>query len=83
MTPFRYFQRAKAYSAEWKEATWLSRHSDAGKTLSLRGTVGVTDAVLRRLKSLPQDQRPSIESYTTVRLHDLQVHTQQNPLLAL
>ena len=62
------------YSAEWRGDTWLIRHEDAGKTLSLRGTVGMTKAGLRRLKSLPANEMPAYEHPTTVRLHDYQAH---------
>ena len=62
------------YRAKWREDTWLARHVDAGGTLSLRGTVGVTKGGVRRLENLPVGQRPSIEHFTTVRNHDYQAH---------
>ena len=62
------------YKAEWREDTWMQRHEDTGKTLSLRGTSGVTKAGLRRLKNMSDEQRPAHEHYTTIRLHDYQAH---------
>ena len=62
------------YSAEWRLDTWKQRHEDAGRTVSLRGAVGVTVAGLRRLKSLPKSEVPAYEHPTTVRLHDYQAH---------
>ena len=62
------------YSAEWRLDTWKQRHEDAGRTISLRGAVGVTKAGLRRLKSLPKSEVPAYEHPTTVRLHDYQAH---------
>ena len=49
------------YCANWRENTWLTRHEDAGVTLSLRGAVGVIKGGVRRLKHLPEGQsaRPS------------------------
>ena len=62
------------YTVEWREASYLTRHFDAGVTLSLRGTSGVTKGGLRRLTSLPESERPKVEHFTTLRLHDQQVH---------
>ena len=62
------------YCANWRENTWLTRHEDAGVTLSLRGAVGVIKGGVRRLEHLPEGQRPSIEHFTTVRNHDYQAH---------
>ena len=62
------------YALEWREDTFLQRHFDSGRTVSLRGTVGSTKGLLRRLKQLPESERPSIEHFTTVRLHDLHAH---------
>jgi hypothetical protein len=62
------------YCANWRENTCLTRHEDAGMALSLRGAVGVIKGGVRRLKHLPEGQRPSIEHFTTVRNHDYQAH---------
>ena len=62
------------YADWWREDTYLQRHEDTGQTLSLRGTVGVTRAGLRRLKALPDEQKPAVEHWTTIRLHDYQAH---------
>jgi len=55
------------YRADWREDTWLNRHEDAGRTLSLRGTVGVTTGGLRRLKNLPEGERPAQEGALLLR----------------
>ena len=55
------------YRADWREDTWLTRHEDAGRTLSLRGTVGVTTGGLRRLKNLPEGERPAQEGALLLR----------------
>ena len=60
--------------AEWRHDAWLQRHMDTGGTLSLRGTAGATRAGLRRLKKLPEGEKPKGEHYTTIRLHDYQAH---------
>ena len=62
------------YIAEWRDDTYEQRHFDTGRTLSLRGTVGCTKAGLRRLKKLPDGQKPKIEHFVTVRRHDYQAH---------
>jgi hypothetical protein len=63
------------YTLEWREGTYDLRHFDMGRTVSLRGTVGGTRGFLRsRLKQLPEGERPSVEDFTTVRLHDLHAH---------
>ena len=62
------------FVAEWREDTWRQRHEAAGKTLSLRGTVGVSRAWLARMKNLPAHEVPAIEHPSTVRLHDIQAH---------
>jgi hypothetical protein len=62
------------YKAEWREDSWLQRHFDTGGTVSLRGTSGITKAGLRRYKNLSESERPSVEHYTTIRLHDYQAH---------
>lgn len=62
------------YTAEWRQDTYQQRHTDTGRTLSLRGTAGVTNAGLRRLKQLPESERPATEHPGTIRRHDYQVH---------
>ena len=62
------------YALEWREDTFLQRHFDSGRTMSLRGTVGTTNGFLRRLKQLPKGERPKIEHFTTLRLHDYHAH---------
>ena len=69
------FKEKGRYKAEVREDTYRARHFDAGKTLSLRGTAGVTRGGARRyLKGIPEAQRPSNESYSTIRNHDMQAH---------
>ena len=62
------------YTAEWRVDSHLLRHYDAGKTLALRAVVGVNKALLRRLKKLPEGQKPSVEHFSTLRLHDYHAH---------
>ena len=66
------------YLAEWRTQTYELFHLAAGKTLSLRGTRGVAIAGSKRyLASIAEEDRPDIESYGTIRLHDIQAHTIQ------
>ena len=63
------------YTAEWRKDTYLQGHYDTGaKPVSLRGTVAVTKAGLRRDKQLLEGQKPAQEHYTTIRNHAYEVH---------
>jgi len=62
------------YTAEWRNDTRLQQYEDTGGVLSLRGTAGVTKAGLRRLKQLPEGEKPAQEHFTTIRAHAYQAH---------
>ena len=63
------------YRSDWRSDTWLQRHFDTGRTVSLRGTAGITRAGARRfLKNIPKAQRPPGECAGTIRIHDYQVN---------
>ena len=72
------FKEKGRYKSETRVDTYIARHFDAGKPLSLRGTAGVIRGGARRyLKAIPEAQRPSNESYGSIRLHDMQAHQVQ------
>ena len=62
------------YRADWREDTRSQQFKDTGNILSLRGTAGVTTAGLRRLKNLPEGERPGTEHYGTIRRHAYEEH---------
>ena len=62
------------YRTDWRLDSHLQQFEDTGGILSLRGTAGVTKAGIRRLKKLPESERPATELYGTIRRQAYETH---------
>jgi hypothetical protein len=62
------------YRADWRDDTLTEQFFDTGGILSLRGTSGATKAGIRRLKKLPEAERPDTEHFGTIRRHAYEAH---------